>query len=76
MNFLDEVHLIVNLYSFPLPLVSQANTFFPKVTHLSHLTGKTIPKLPLCFCQPLFFEDISTPMVESTKWSPLSSRLA
>ena len=31
---LDEVHFIVNLYSFPLPLVSKKNPSFAKVSHL------------------------------------------
>ena len=31
---LDKVYFIVNLYSFPLPLVSQENPSFPKVSHL------------------------------------------
>ena len=31
---LDEVHFIANLYSFPLPLVTQANPSFPKVSHV------------------------------------------
>ena len=31
---LDEVPFVINLYSFPLFLVSQANPFFPKVSHL------------------------------------------
>ena len=32
---LDEVHFIVHLYSFPLPLVPQAKPSFSKVNHLS-----------------------------------------
>ena len=31
---LDDAHFIVNLYSFPLPLVSQTNSSFPKFSHL------------------------------------------
>ena len=31
---LNEVHFLVSLYSFPLPLVSQANPSFTKVSHL------------------------------------------
>ena len=32
-TILDEVRFIVNLYSFSLPMVSQANPFFPKLSH-------------------------------------------
>ena len=32
---LDEFHFIVNLYSFPLPLVPHANPSFLKVSHLT-----------------------------------------
>ena len=30
---LDEVHFIFNLYSYPLPVVPQANPSFPKICH-------------------------------------------
>ena len=32
---LNEIHFTVNLYSFPLHPVLQANPSFPKVSHLS-----------------------------------------
>ena len=67
---LDEVHFIVNLYSFPLPLVSQTNASFPKVIHFSTSQAEQLPKLSYSFCSvnPSFLEDISTPRLESTKW--------
>ena len=45
---LDEVDCIVNLYSFPLPLVPQANLSFPKACHLPppHSPGRTTSKTP------------------------------
>ena len=46
---LDEVHFIVNLYSFysfPLPLVPQAKPSFPRVNHLRRSQAKQLPKLP------------------------------
>ena len=45
---LDEVHFIVNLYSFysfPLPLVPQAKPSFPTVNHLRPSQAKQLPKL-------------------------------
>ena len=44
---LNEVHFVVNLYSFSLPLVPQEKILFSKVTHLFHLTSKATPNLPL-----------------------------
>ena len=64
---LDEVHFIVNLYSFPLPLVPQANLSLPKVSHLLPSHGEQLLKLTPLFLLTLFFEVISTPRLESTK---------
>ena len=47
---LDEVHFIVNLYSFSLPLIPQANHSFPKVCHLPPSQAEQLPKLPRLFC--------------------------
>ena len=38
---LDEVHVIVNLYSSPVPLVPQARPSFPKLGNLPHIPGIT-----------------------------------
>ena len=46
---LDEVHFIVNLYSFSLPLVPQLNLSFSKVSHLPSLPGRASSKTPLSF---------------------------
>ena len=46
---LHEVHFIVNLYSFLLPLVPQANSFFVKIGHLSPSQTEQLPKLPPFF---------------------------
>ena len=46
---LDEVHFIVNLYSFLLPLVLQANPFLPKVSHMPPLPGRAASKTPPLF---------------------------
>ena len=43
---LDEVHFIVNLYSFPLSLVPQLNPSFPKVSHLLTPGPPVKPFLP------------------------------
>ena len=57
---LDEVHFIVNLHCFPLPLVPQANHSFPKVSHLppprqNNFQNSPPPfslsKIPLPSCQ-------------------------
>ena len=66
---LDEVHFTVNLYSSPLPLVSQANPFFSNVSHMLPSQTEQFPKLLLLFLlTPLFcFEDISAPRLDSTK---------
>ena len=68
-TFLDEVHFIVNLYSFPLPLVPQANPSPRSV--ICSLSGRTTSKTPpsprLVLLTP-FFEDIPTPRLEPTKW--------
>ena len=63
-DVLDEVFFIVNLYSFLLPLVLQENLSFTKVSYLPRTTHKT-PSL--FFCEPLFFEDMSTPRSEWQK---------
>ena len=34
ITVMEEVYFVVNLYSFPLPLVPQANSSFPKVSYL------------------------------------------
>ena len=62
-TFLDEVHFIVNLYSFPLPLVPQANPS----PRSGRTTSKTPPSPRLVLLTP-FFEDIPTPRLEPTKW--------
>ena len=53
---MDEVHFIVNQYSFPLPLASQTNPSFLKVSHLPLSQAEQIPKLfPLLLLTPLFW---------------------
>ena len=47
---LDEVKFIVNLYSFLLPLLHQADPSFPKVTHLPPSRAEKLSKLSLFFC--------------------------
>ena len=47
---LDEVHFIVNLYSFPLPLDLQANLSYPKVSHFSPPWQNNFQNSPLFFC--------------------------
>ena len=47
---LDEVHFIVNLYSFFLPLVALANTSFLKVRHYHpprQNNFRNFPRIPL-----------------------------
>ena len=65
---LDEIHFIVNLYSFPIPLVFQANPSFHNVRHFLPPTQNKFQNSPLSFCSPLFSEDIPTSSFESTKW--------
>ena len=55
---LNEVYFIVNLYSFSLPRVPQANSYFPKVCHLPLSQEEQLPKLPSYFPLTSFFEDI------------------
>ena len=43
-EFFDKVYFIVDLYGFPLPLVEQANPFFPMVSHLPQLSDRRISK--------------------------------
>ena len=43
---LDKVHFIVNLYSFPVSPLSQANPSFPRVRDLSTSQTEQLPKLP------------------------------
>ena len=43
---LDEVHFIVNLYSFPLPRFPQEYHSFFKVSYLPHYQAEQLPKLP------------------------------
>ena len=65
----DEVHFVVNLYSFPLPLVPQANPFFPQGTSFVPFQGRTTSKTTPSFSvNPSIFEDMSSPRLESTKW--------
>ena len=45
-TFLDEAHFIVNLYSFPIPPVPQANPFFPRVSILPSFQAEQLLKLP------------------------------
>ena len=45
----DEVHFIVNLYTFPLPLVLQTNPSFHKVNHLLPSQAEQLPKLHSLF---------------------------
>ena len=46
---LDEVHFMLNLYSFPQPLVPQVNPFSPKVSHLSPPRWNNFQNFPLLF---------------------------
>ena len=64
---LNELHFIVNLYSFALQLVPQAKLSFPKASHYSILRQKNFQKFPLQFLLTHFFEVISTPRLESIK---------
>ena len=43
---LDKVHFIVNLYCFTLPPVSQANPYFPQVSHLTPSQAKNFQNSP------------------------------
>ena len=55
---LDKVYFIVNLYSFPLPLVSHENPSFPKVSHLplpAPKQNRTTSKTPPVFLLTLLF---------------------
>ena len=54
-TFLDEVHFIVALYSFPLLLVPQPNPSFREVSHLPP-SQADLPKSPppLFVLTPLF----------------------
>ena len=58
-TFLEENHLIVNLYSFTLPLASQANLSFPKESHLLPSQTEEHPKLAASFSVNLSFLRIS-----------------
>ena len=81
---LDEVYFVVNLYSFPLPLVHQANSSFSKVSHLSPSQVEQIPKipLPLLFLLTLLFWGYLNSMIRINKmvnsldYHPCPSRLA
>ena len=81
---MDEVYFIVNLYSFPLPLVHQANSSFSKVSHLSPSQVEQIPKipLPLLFLLTLLFWGYLNSMIRINKmansldYHPCPSRLA
>ena len=42
----DEVHFIVNLYSFPLPSVPQAKPPFPELGHLLPSQAEKLSNLP------------------------------
>ena len=50
-SVLDEVHFIVNLYSFSLPSDPQANPSFPKASNLPPFQAEQLPKLPLLHWQ-------------------------
>ena len=52
---LDEVHFIVNLYSFPLSLVPQANLSFPKVSHLLPPRNNNFQNFPTLFLLTTLF---------------------
>ena len=47
---LDEFHFVDNLYSFPLPLVPQANPSFFKVSHFPHPRQSNFQNFPLFLC--------------------------
>ena len=64
---LNELHFIVNLYSFALQLVPQAKLSFPKASHYPILRQKNFQKFHLQFLLSHFFEVISTPRLESIK---------
>ena len=46
---LDEVHIIFNLSSFPLPLVPQSKPFLPQGKSFAPLPGRATSKTPLSF---------------------------
>ena len=79
---LDEVHFIVNLYSFTLTLVSQVNPSFPKLSQLSPYQVEQLPKPPRLFLlTSLFWGYLSSQvrinkMVNSLDYHPCPSRLA
>ena len=59
---LDKVYFIVNLYSFPLPLVSHENPSFPKVSHLPPSPSQAEQnnfQNPTCFSVNTSFSRIS-----------------
>ena len=79
---LDEVHFIVKLYSFPLPLVLQANLSFFKVRHLPLSQAERLPKLTHSFFVNPSFLRISqlqvriNKMVNRLDYHPRFSRLS
>ena len=52
---LDEIHFIINLYSFPLPLVPQAKPFFLKVSLLPSSQAEQLPNPPKISLKDTFF---------------------
>ena len=56
---LDEVHFILNLYSFPLPLVPPGKSFLRQGKSFAPLPGRTTSKTPLSFSVNLSFLRIS-----------------
>ena len=78
-TILDEVHFIVNLYNFSLPLIPQTNPSFPKVSHLPLPSRTTFA--PLFLLTPLFWGYLNSQvrinkMVNSLDYHPCPSRLA
>ena len=78
---LNEVHSIVNLYSFPFFLVPQANPSFSKVSHFPPSKQNNFQNCPFFFLTP-FFEDIAysqvriNKIVNSLDYHPCPWRLA
>ena len=82
---MDEIRFIVNLYSFPLPLVPQPNRSFPKVRHLHPSQTEQLPNIPtppsFSVNLPFFWGYLNSQvrtnkMVNCLVYHPCPSRLA
>ena len=78
---MEDVHFIINLYSFPLSLVPQTNPSFPRLCQLPPPKQNNFLKLPPPFLlTPLFWGYLNTQvrinkMLNSLYYQPCRSRL-